>query len=123
MINYDYISGEVKRLKRKYEETDPDRLCRLMGITVIDDDTRMQSADFKGLTLIQSRMPVILLNSKLSESLRQIVLAHALHSVVNETEDELMWAAFWWDIVTPKAKDGSSTGEEDPEQCNVFNDR
>ncbi len=47
----------------------------------------------------------------------------ALHSVVNETEDELMWAAFWWDIVAPRAKDGSSTGEEDPEQCNVFNDR
>ncbi len=86
MINYDYISGEVRRLKRKYEETDPDRLCRLMRITVIDDDTRMQSADFKGLTLIQSRMPVILLNSKLSESLRQIVLAHELGHVVLHKE-------------------------------------
>ena len=47
----------------------------------------------------------------------------ALHSVVNETEDELMWAAFWWDIVAPRNKDGSPAGEEDPEQCNVFNDR
>ncbi len=47
----------------------------------------------------------------------------ALHSVVNETEDEIMWAAFWWDIVAPRNKDGSPAGEEDPEQCNVFNDR
>ena len=47
----------------------------------------------------------------------------ALHSVVNETEDELMWAAFWWDIAAPGAKDGNPAGEEDPEQCNVFNDR
>ncbi len=47
----------------------------------------------------------------------------ALHSVVNESEDELMWAAFWWNIVAPRAKDGSPAKEEDPEQCNVFNDR
>ncbi len=47
----------------------------------------------------------------------------ALHSVVNETEGELMRAAFRWNIIAPRAKDGSSAGEEDPEQCNVFNDR
>ena len=47
----------------------------------------------------------------------------AIHSVVNEVEDELMWAAFWWEIVAPRTRDGSQTGEEDPEQCNVFNDR
>ncbi len=47
----------------------------------------------------------------------------ALHSVVNEGEGELKWAAFWWDIIAPRAKDGSPVGEEDPEQCNVFNDR
>ncbi len=47
----------------------------------------------------------------------------ALHSVVNEAEEELMWAAFWWEIVAPRTKDGSPAKEEDPEQCNVFNDR
>ena len=40
-----------------------------------------------------------------------------------EWEDELMCAAFWWDIAAPGAKDGNPAGEEDPEQCNVFNDR
>ena len=47
----------------------------------------------------------------------------AIHSVVNEVEDELMWAAFWWEIIAPRTRDGSPAGEEDPEQCNVFNDR
>ncbi len=47
----------------------------------------------------------------------------ALRSVANESEDELKWAAFWWNIITPRAKDGSPAREEDPEQCNVFNDR
>lgn len=84
MINYDLITDEVRRLRREYEETDPDRLCRLMGITVIDYDTAVVPANFKGLTLIQSRRPVILLNSKLSENLRQIVLAHELgHAVLH----------------------------------------
>ena len=43
--------------------------------------------------------------------------------MVNEDEGELMWAAFWWDIIAPRAKDGSPAGEEDPNECNVFNDR
>ena len=78
MINYDDISARVKSIRREYEETDPDRLCRLMDITVIDHDTGMKATSFKGLTMFQSRIPVILLNSKLSESLRKIVLAHEL---------------------------------------------
>lgn len=45
-----------------------------------------------------------------------------LHSVVNESEDELMWAAFWWNIMAPRDRNGSSA-EEDPDECNVFNDR
>ncbi len=47
----------------------------------------------------------------------------ALHSVVNEEDGELMWAAFWWDIIAPKAGDENHAGEEDPNECNVFNDR
>ena len=47
----------------------------------------------------------------------------ALHSVVNESDGELEWAAFWWDIMEPQARNGRPTGEEDPDECNVFNDR
>ena len=45
----------------------------------------------------------------------------ALHSVINEAEGELAWAAFWWDIMVPQSTD--SSGGEDPNECNVFNDR
>ena len=47
----------------------------------------------------------------------------ALHSVVNEDEGELMWAAFWWDIIAPKAEDRNRVGEEDLNECSIFNDR
>ena len=47
----------------------------------------------------------------------------ALHSVVNETEGELTWAAFWWDIMAPQERNGSPAGEENHAECDVFNDR
>ena len=47
----------------------------------------------------------------------------ALHSVVNEEESELEWAAFWWDTMAPQDRNGSPVREEDPNECNVFNDR
>ncbi len=46
----------------------------------------------------------------------------ALHSVVNEAEGELEWVAFWWNILAPRDMNGSTT-KEDPDECNVFNDR
>ena len=86
MINYDYITGEVRRLRREYEETDPDRLCRLMGVLVIDHDSEMKLGDFKGLSVYRHSISVILLNSKLSEGLRKIVLAHEIGHLVLHKE-------------------------------------
>ena len=37
---------------------------------------------------------------------------NALHSVVNETEDELVWAAFWWDITVPQKGRGILPGKK-----------
>ena len=82
MINYEDISAKALRIKRRYKENDPDRLCRDMGIKVIDHDTAMSVDDFKGLSMVKSRIPVILLNSKLKEDLRQVVLAHEIGHVV-----------------------------------------
>ena len=47
----------------------------------------------------------------------------ALHSVVNVSEGELEWAAFWWNIMVSQGRNGCTTSEEDPNECNVFNDR
>ena len=60
MINYEDISRKVLCIKRKYQETDLDRLCRDMGITVIDHNTTMSVEDFKGMSMVQCRIPVIL---------------------------------------------------------------
>jgi oxalate decarboxylase/phosphoglucose isomerase-like protein (cupin superfamily) len=46
-----------------------------------------------------------------------------IHSVVNEEEGTLMWAAFWWDIIAPREGNGLPAKEEDLNECNVFNDR
>ena len=78
MINYEDISGEVLRIKRKYQDSDLDRLCRDMGITVIDHNTAMSVEDFKGMSMVKCRIPVILLNSKLKEDIRKVVLAHEI---------------------------------------------
>ena len=51
------------------------------------------------------------------------ILPDALHSVVNEAEDELLWAAFWWDIIEPRVRDESPAGKDDHAECDVFNDR
>ena len=47
----------------------------------------------------------------------------ALHSVVNEAEGELMWAAFWWNIMAPRDRNDSAVREENHAECDVFNDR
>ncbi|MBQ4437091.1 MAG: cupin domain-containing protein [Clostridia bacterium] len=47
----------------------------------------------------------------------------ALHSVVNEAEGVLEWAAFWWDIIAPRERNGSPDKEEKHDECDVFNDR
>ena len=46
-----------------------------------------------------------------------------LHSVVNESEGELEWAAFWWDVMAPQERSGSLDKEEKHDECAVFNDR
>ena len=47
----------------------------------------------------------------------------ALHSVVNESSDKLAWAAFWWEIIAPRDKNGNPAKEENHAECDVFNDR
>ncbi len=86
MINYEDISGKALRIKRKYRQDDLDHLSRNMGITVVDYDTGMSVDDFKGMSMVKCRIPVILLNSKLNDGIRQVVLAHEIGHVVLHKE-------------------------------------
>ncbi|MBQ6594759.1 MAG: ImmA/IrrE family metallo-endopeptidase [Clostridia bacterium] len=84
MINYDGISERVASIRKKYGERDLFRLCERMGITVILHDTPLSVSDFKGFSIIRSRIPIILLNSKMKEELMDTLLAHEIgHSVLH----------------------------------------
>ena len=80
----DWISREVKRLKRKYNEADPFKLCRNMGIIVLFVPMGTYEGACKGFFLTQSRKQSITINSDLPEALQRIIATHELgHAVLH----------------------------------------
>lgn len=83
-MTIDYISSEVKRLRQKYDETDPVRLAKAMGILLLYQPMGSQPTACKGFYLSQSRTRVITVNSSLPEELQRIILCHELgHAVLH----------------------------------------
>ena len=83
-MNCDAISARAKEIKRRYNESDLFRLCEDMGIRVIIHETPISVVAFKGCSMVVSRIPIILLNSKMKEILMRVVLAHEIgHSVLH----------------------------------------
>ena len=83
-MTIDYISGEVRRVKEKYGETDPVRLAKAMGGLTLDQPMGTSPNACKGFFFSQSRMQVITVNSDLSEELQNIILSHELgHAVLH----------------------------------------
>ncbi|WP_027364936.1 ImmA/IrrE family metallo-endopeptidase [Desulfotruncus alcoholivorax] len=70
----DYIKQSVQQLINKHETKDPYRLARAMGIDVDEFPFR----HIKGLILEIAGNVTIVLNSKLPEWLKRVVLAHEL---------------------------------------------
>ena len=54
-MSVDYICREVKRLKKKYHESDPFKLCDTMGIILLDAPMGTYPGACKGFFLTQSR--------------------------------------------------------------------
>ncbi len=78
------IVREVARVQRKYDEADPLRLCKSLGIKVLFLSMGKAATDCKGFYLRKFRIPVIVVNSDLPEDIRRIVLAHELgHAVLH----------------------------------------
>ena len=81
---YDLICKEVQKLKRRYDETDPFRLCQAMGISVLLSSMGKAQGSVKGFFLVQSRIRCIAINSELSDDLARIICAHELgHAVLH----------------------------------------
>ena len=82
MIHYDPIIRRVEELRRKYAPRDPDALCGALGIRVVRHPTPLSVQDFKGLSMVVCRVPVIVLNAALPEELERVVLAHEIGHIV-----------------------------------------
>lgn len=83
-MSMDYISREVKRIKNKYKENDPYRLCDAMGLILIFEPMGLYEGACKGFFLMQSRKKSITINCDLPEHLQRIILTHEVgHAVLH----------------------------------------
>ena len=83
-MNMDYICREVEKLKKKYHETDPFKLCEDMGIILLHTPMGTYPEACKGFFLTQSRKRSITINSDLPESIQRIIVTHELgHAVLH----------------------------------------
>ena len=83
-MSIETITEDVGKLRQKYDETDPVRLCQAMGIVLLDEPMGSAPTACKGFYLRQSRAQVITVNSDLPEEHRPVILAHELgHAVLH----------------------------------------
>lgn len=77
-MNYAEISEAVARLVKKYDERDPFRLCRVMGIKLLFQPLGNDPDSIKGFFLECKRIRTITVNSDLPEVIQRIIVAHEL---------------------------------------------
>lgn len=83
-MTIDFISKEVKKIKKRYDETDPVRLCHAMKINLLYQPMGTFPKACKGFFLKQSRKKAITINSDLGEELQRIILMHEIaHAVLH----------------------------------------
>lgn len=84
------IVEAVEKLKKRYSETDPFRLCRAMGIKLLLQPLGTAPDAIKGFILKSRRIIAITVNSDLPPILRRIVAAHELgHAVLHKNSGVL----------------------------------
>lgn len=82
---YGDIVDAVKKMKRKYGESDPFRLCEAMGIIVRFEPMGKHEDAIKGFFIYQNRICVITINSDLPLVIQRIIAAHELgHAVLHK---------------------------------------
>lgn len=83
-MTVDSICREVKRLKRKFHETDPFMLCKAMGILLLYAPMGTYAGACKGFFLAQSRKRSITVNCDLPGAIQRIIVTHELgHAVLH----------------------------------------
>ena len=85
-MTYSDICAAVAKLKVKYDETDPFRLCRAMGITLLLQPMGKHETAIKGFFMECKRIKTITVNSDLPEIIQKIIVAHELgHATLHRT--------------------------------------
>lgn len=85
-MTYSDICAAVAKLKVKYDETDPFRLCRAMGITLLLQPMGSHATAIKGFFMECKRIKTITVNSDLPEVIQKIIVAHELgHATLHRT--------------------------------------
>lgn len=83
-INISTIADEVRRVTRKYDETDPVRLAKAMRIIVSYEPMGIYDGCCKGFFIVHHRIKHITINNNLPEELQRVVLAHEIgHCVLH----------------------------------------
>ena len=82
-MTYSDICEAVAKLKVKYDETDPFRLCRAMGITLLLQPMGSHATAIKGFFMECKRIKTITVNSDLPEVIQKIIGRDIPVSVVN----------------------------------------
>lgn len=77
-MTYGAICGSVERLTKKYNERDPFRLCKAMGIKVLYQPMGKHPNAIKGFFMVISRIRTITINSDLPQVIQRIICAHEL---------------------------------------------
>lgn len=83
-MTLDYISNQVAKIKRKYDEHNPSRLASAMGIAVDYVDMGDFPKACKGFFIVHKRQKHITINNALSENIQSIILIHEIgHAVLH----------------------------------------
>ena len=84
-MTYSDICGSVQGLRKKYDETDPFRLCKAMGILLLFKPMGSHDGAIKGFYMKCKRIRSITVNSDLPEIIQKIIVAHELgHATLHE---------------------------------------
>jgi len=84
-VTYNAICESVRLLKKQYDETDPFRLCKAMGVLLLFQPMGKHDTAIKGFFMKCKRIRSITVNSDLPEIIQKIIVAHELgHATLHE---------------------------------------
>ena len=84
-MSYDEIIEIVEKLKKRYQESDPFKLCKVMEIKLIFSSLGTDNDAIKGFFLEAKRIKTITINSDLPLIIQKFIVCHELgHAILHK---------------------------------------